>query len=188
MRAALVAIMALVALAAAQGYVTVVKVGDKTYIAVNLPKAQEVFNVTLQAVGNSTGVYVYASRPGLSCLYGGRWYNASDQTVVLPPNASGFLCWAAGQGPVYVVPYVPATHLAPPAALAAYSAVLALALVSSALVFRRLEVAGAVAIITAIVTPTAAPLFGIPPSTASAIAIFLFVVGAILALVSSRGE
>jgi len=188
MRAAALLLL-LAALAAAQGgYVTVVTVGTTTYIAVKAPKAQEVFNVTLNAIANSTGVYVYASKPSLSCLYNGQWYNATGQIVVLPPNASGFLCWAAGQGPLYVVPYAPATWLAPPAALAAYSAVLALALVSSALIFRRLEVAGAVSIITAIVTPTVAPLFGIPPPTASAISIFLFVVGAFLALLSSRGE
>jgi len=186
MRAALL-LLAIAALAAAQ-YVTMVKVGTTTYIAVNAPKAHEIFNVTLDAIGNSSGVYVYANKQPLSCLYNGRWYNATGQTVALPPNASGFLCWAAGQGPVYVVPYVPATWLAPPAALAAYSSVLALAMVSSALIYRRLEVAGAVAVVTSIVTPTAAPLLGIPPSTASAIAIFLFVIGAILALVSRQGE
>jgi len=183
-----VLLFAVAALAAAQGYVTVVTYGSTTYVAVKGVKAQEVLNVTLNAVANSSGVYVYASKPPLSCLYNGQWYNTTGQVVVLAPNASGFLCWAAGQGPIYVTPYVPATWLAPPQALAAYGSIMAIALLSSALIFRRLEVAGAVAIVTAIVTPTAAPLFGIPPPTASAIAIFLFVIGALLALISRQGE
>jgi len=170
------------------GYVTVVTVGTTTYIAVKAPKAQEILNVTLNAVANRSGVYVYASKPGVACLYNGAWYNSTGKLVVLPANASGFLCWAAGQGPIYVAPYAPATWLAPPAGLAAYASVMALALAASVLVFRRLEVAGAVAVIAAIVTPTAAPLFGIPPSTASALAIFMFVIGVLLALLSRQGE
>jgi len=185
---AVVLIFAVAVLAAAQGYVTVVTYDSTTYIAVKGVKSQEILNVTLNAIANSSGVYVYASKAPLSCLYNGKWYNTTGRVVKLPANASGFLCWAAGQGPIYMVPYAPATQLAPPVALASYSAVLALALVSSVLIFRRLEVAGVVAIITAIVTPTVAPLFGISPSTASAVAIFLFIIGALLALVSRQGE
>jgi hypothetical protein len=176
----------LAALAAAQ-QAYIVNVNGTQYIAVSAAAlGQFRLNFSAVAVENSSGVYVLASPPQerIACWWDGRWYNGTG--AVSLPNGSRPACWFAGLDvPVAVVPLAaPAV----PAALSQYWWVAAAAVAGSALLWRRLELAGVASIALGALCAAVGTLLGMPPGSALALSVALVILGAVLLALSRRGE
>jgi hypothetical protein len=76
----------------------------------------------------------------------------------------------------------------PPFPLPQFAWLVGIAPVIGALMWRRIEVAGIVAIITAIINAWAYPMWGYSQSQAVAVSMVLLAIGAILILASRAGE
>jgi len=180
----------LLAAAAALGQVSVVQVqvGTETYIAVKINATQQYkANFTALAYANSSGVYVAANPPTqrIACHWNGAWYNGTG-AVKIPDTSARPVCWFAGFP--YPVAVVPMREEIPPFPLPQYLWLVGIAPVVGALMWRRIEVAGIVAVATAIINAWAYPMWGYSPNQAVAVSMVLLAIGALLILASRAGE
>jgi len=155
----------LLAAAAALGQVSVVQVqlGTETYIAVAAnPPTQRI-----------------------ACYWGNRWHNGTGLVKIPDPSARP-VCWFAGFP--YPVAVVPMREEIPPFPLPQYAWILGIAPIVSAIIWRRIEVAGIVAIATAIINAWAYPMWGYSQSQAIAVSMVLLAIGFMLILASRAGE
>jgi len=180
----------LLAAAAALGQVSVVQVqlGTETYIAVKINATQQFkANFTALAYANSSGVYVAANPPTqrIACRWGNTWHNGTGLVKIPDPSARP-VCWFAGFP--YPVAVVPMREEIPPFPLPQYVWILGIAPIVSAIIWRRIEVAGIVAMATAIINAWAYPIWGYSQSQAIAVSMVLLAIGFMLILASRAGE
>jgi len=187
MRAALLLLLAAAA-ALGQVAVTQVQVGTETYIAVKINATQQYrANFTALAYANVSGVYVAANPPTqrIACYWNNAWHNGTGAVKIPDPSARP-VCWFAGFP--YPVAVVPMREEVPPFPLAQYAWLIGVVPVAGSLMWRRVEVAGIVAIATAIINAWAYPIFGYSQNQAVAVSMTLLAIGAVLILASRAGE
>jgi hypothetical protein len=185
-----VLLMLLLAAATALGQVAVtqVQLGTETYIAVKINATQQFkANFTALAYANSSGVYVAANPPTqrIACYWNGMWYNGTGLVKIPNPSARP-VCWFAGFP--YPVAVAPMREEIPPFPLPQYAWIVGIVPIIGAVIWRRIEVAGIVAIATAIINAWAYPMWGYSQNQAVAVSITLLAIGAILILASRAGE
>jgi hypothetical protein len=183
-------LLILLAAAAALGQVAVtqVQLGTETYIAVKINATQQYgANFTALAYANASGVYVAANPPTqkIACYWNSTWHNGTGLVKISDPSARP-VCWFAGFS--YPVAVAPMKEEIPPFPLPQYAWLIGIAPVVSALIWRRIEVAGIVAIVTAIINAWAYSMWGYSPNQAVAVSMTLLAIGAILILASRAGE
>jgi len=174
--------------ALAQVSVVQVQVGTETYIAVKINATRQYgANFTALAYANASGVYIAANPPTqrIACYWDDEWYNGTGLVRIPDPSAMP-ACWFAGFP--YPVAVVPMREEIPPFPLPQFAWLVGIAPVIGALMWRRIEVAGIVAIITAIINAWAYPMWGYSQSQAVAVSMVLLAIGAILILASRAGE
>ena len=182
------AVLVLAVLATAGVDVYVVSIEGKKYIVVNASAAKSYsLNFTFVALSNSSGVYVITNPPtqAVSCYAGGTWYNGTG-VVRMPPGSTGVVCFFRGFDYGFAVTPIAASK--PPPILAPYAQLLSLAVAAGAVMWRRLEVAGIYSIAMGLALPFLYPVFGMEWNQAFATSLILFAVGALLVVVSMRGE
>jgi len=184
------ALLLLLAATAALGQVSIVQVqhGTETYIAVKINATQQYgANFTALAYANASGVYVAAnpSTQRIACYWGDAWYNGTG-TVRIPDPSAKPVCWFAGFP--YPVAVAPMRGEIPPFPLPQYVWLVGMVPIISALIWRRIEVAGIVSIATAIINAWAFPMFGYSQGQALVVSMVLLVIGAFLVLASRSGE
>jgi hypothetical protein len=188
MRGAVLLLLLAVAVALGQVAVTQVQIGTETYIAVKINATQQFkANFTALAYANSSGVYVAANPPTqkIACYWSGRWYNGTGLVEIPDPSARP-VCWFAGFP--YPVAVAPMKEEIPPFPLGQYLWLVGVVPVVGSLMWRRIEVAGIVAIATAIINAWAYPMWGYSQNQAIAVSMILLAVGALLILASRAGE
>jgi len=183
-------LLLLLAAAAAFGQVAVtqVQLGTETYIAVKINATQQYkANFTALAYANASGVYVAANPPTqrIACYWDGRWHNGTG-LVKIPNSTARPVCWFAGFP--YPVAAVPMREEIPPFPLPQYAWLVGIAPLVGALMWRRIEVVGIVAIATAIINAWAYPIWGYSQNQAIAVSMTLLTIGTILILASRAGE
>jgi len=185
-----VLLMLLLAAAAALGQVSVVQVqlGTETYIAVKINATQQFkANFTALAYANASGVYVAANPPTqrIACRWGNMWHNGTGLVKIPDPSARP-VCWFAGFP--YPVAVAPMREEIPPFPLPQYAWIVGIVPIISAVIWRRVEVAGIAAVATAIINAWAYPMWGYSQSQAIAVSMVLLAIGAVLILASRAGE
>jgi hypothetical protein len=183
-------LLLLSAAAAALGQVSVVQVqvGTETYIAVKINATQHYkANFTAVAYANASGVYVAANPPTqrIACMWNNAWYNGTGLVRIADSSARP-VCWFAGFP--YPVAVVPMREDIPPFPMPQYAWLVGIAPIISAFIWRRIEVAGIVAIATAIINAWAYTMWGYTQDQAVAVSMVLLVVGIMLVLASRAGE
>ena len=183
-------LLLLLTAAAALGQVSIVQVqhGTETYIAVKINATQQYgANFTALAYANASGVYVAANPPmqRIACYWNNTWYNSTGVVRIPDPSARP-VCWFAGFP--YPVAVVPMREEIPPFPLPQYAWLVGVVPIISALMWRRIEVAGIVSIATAIINAWAFPIFGYSQGQALVVSMVLLVIGTFLVLVSRAGE
>jgi hypothetical protein len=113
------------------------------------------------------------------------WHNSTGVVRIPDPSARP-ICWFAGFP--YPVAVVPMREEIPPFPLGQYLWLVGMVPVVGALMWRRIEVAGIVAISTAIINAWAYPMFGYSQSQAVAVSMVLLAIGGLLILASRAGE
>ncbi len=184
------ALLLLLTAVAALGQVQVVQVqlGTETYIAVKINATQHYkANFTALAYANASGVYVAANPPTqrIACRWGDAWYNGTGLVRIPDPSARP-VCWFAGFP--YPVAVAPMREEIPPFPFREYLWLVGLVPVVGALMWRRIEVVGVVAIVTAIINAWAYPMWGYSQNIAVAVSMTLLIIGALLILASRAGE
>ncbi len=175
-------------IALGQVQVVQVQVGTETYIAVKINATQHYkANFTALAYANASGVYVAANPPTqrIACHWSGMWHNGTGLVRIPDPSAEP-VCWFAGFP--YPVAVVPMREEIQPFPLGQYLWLVGLAPIISAVMWRRIEVAGIVSIATAIINAWAYPMWGYSQSQAIAVSMVLIIIGAMLILASRAGE
>jgi hypothetical protein len=180
----------LLAAAAVLGQVAVtqVQVGTETYIAVKINATQQYrANFTALAYANASGVYVAANPPAqrIACFWNNAWFNGTGAVKIPDPSARP-VCWFAGFP--YPVAVAPMREEMPPFPLPQYALFIGIAPIISALMWRRVEVAGIVAVSMAIINAWAYPMFGYTQNQAIAVSMVLLAIGGMLILASRAGE
>jgi hypothetical protein len=183
-------VLLLLAAAAVLGQVSVmqVQVGTETYIAVRINATQQYgANFTALAYANASGVYVAANPPTqrIACYWSDQWHNGTGVVRIPDPSARP-VCWFAGFP--YPVAVVPMREEIPPFPLGQYLWLVGIVPIVSAVMWRRIEVAGIVAIATAIINAWAYPMFGYSQNQAVAVSMVLLAIGGLLILASRAGE
>lgn len=172
----------------AQVSVMQVQVGTETYIAVKINATRQYgANFTALAYANASGVYVAANPPTqrIACYWNDQWHNGTGLVRIPNPSARP-VCWFAGFP--YPVAVVPMREEIPPFPLPQYAWLVGIVPIVGALMWRRIEVAGIVAIITAIINAWAYSMWGYTQGQAAVVSMVLLAVGAILILASRAGE
>jgi hypothetical protein len=188
MRAAQLLLLLAAALALGQVAVTPVQVGTETYIAVKINATQQFkANFTALAYANSSGVYVAAnpSAQRIACYWNGKWYNGTGM-VKIPDSSAMPTCWFAGFP--YPVAVSPMQGAIPTFPLSQYAWLIGIVPVATAVMWRRVEVAGVVAVMLALINAWAYPIWGYTPNQAVAVSVVLLVSGIIMILASRAGE
>jgi hypothetical protein len=184
----LLLLLLLAAAAAGEVAVTLVQVGTETYIAVKINATQQYrTNFTALAYANTSGIYVAANPPTqrIACYWDGRWHNGTGAVRIPNPSARP-VCWFAGFP--YPVAVAPMRGEIPPFPLPQYAWLIGIAPIIGALIWRRIEVVGIVAVATAIINAWAYTMWGYSQGQAVAVSMVLLIVGALLVLASRAGE
>jgi hypothetical protein len=181
-------LLLLAALAFGQVSVVQVQIGSETYIAVKINATNQYnANFTAFAYANSSGIYI-ATSPStqrIACRWNSTWYNNTGVVRIPDPSAKP-VCWFAGFP--YPVAVVPVREEIPRFPLSQYVLFMGMAPVISAIMWRRIEVAGVVSVVTAIINAWAYPIFGYSANQAAAVSIVLLAIGILLILASRAGE
>jgi len=181
-------LLLLAALAFAQVSVVQVQVDGQTYIAVRIDAVQQYgANFTSFAYANSSGVYVAVNPPTqqISCRWNNMWYNGTGLVRIPDPSASP-VCWFRGFP--YPVAVAPMKREILPFPLMQYTWLINIVPIGLAMFWRRIEVAGIMTIILAILNAWAYPLFGFNETQAIAVSLIMIAAGIILILASRAGE
>jgi len=183
-------LLLLFAAAAALGQVSVVQVqiGTETYVAVKINSTQHYkANFTAHAYANASGVYVMANPPTqrIACYWNSTWHNGTG-LVRMPDPSARPVCWFAGFP--YPVAVVPMREEIPPFPMPQYAWLVGVVPIIGALIWRRIEVAGIVAVSIAMINAWAYTMWGYTQGQAVAVSMVLLVVGIMLMLASRAGE
>jgi hypothetical protein len=188
MTAAVLLLLLAASAALGQVAVTQVQIGTETYIAVKINATRQYgANFTSLAYANASGVYVAANPPTqrIACYWNGEWYNGTGMVKIPNPSATP-VCWFAGFP--YPVAVAPMREEIPPFPLGQYLWLVGMVPVVGALIWRRIEVVGIVAVATAIINAWAYPMWGYSQNQAIAVSMTLLAIGAMLILASRAGE